>query len=178
MSSIFNKFFTDNYINVANHMKCTFYTHNLYNGLFCQSLMYVGSFLSHGCMDQGSRLALKYLAMNEMQGCKPKICNAFQLQRGTVWSNAERKYHLHLYNGKWVCIPVGSEESSATYQQPAYKMSPQRKLVVSITNEILQMKFRVVLRVFVCGALLLVIFLLSVAQKMLSLLAAAAAHQP
>jgi hypothetical protein len=73
---------------------------------------------------------------------------------------------------------VGSEESSATYQQPVYKMSPQRKLVVSITNEILQMKFRVVLRVFVCGALLLVIFLLSVAQKMLSLLAAAAAHQP
>jgi hypothetical protein len=64
-------------------------------------------------------------------------------------------------------------------------MSPQCRLVVSITIEILQLKFHVVLRVFmvfsliiVNGALFLHIFLLSVAQKMSSLLAAAAPHLP
>jgi len=51
-------------------------------------------------------------------------------------------------------------------------MSPQCKLAVSITNEIFQMKFYVVVRVFmvfmlvvVYGALSLRIFLLSFAQK-------------
>lgn len=57
-------------------IKCT---HNLQNGLFCRSIMHTGSFFSHGCMDQGSKLACKCLAMNDRQGYNPKICNAFQL---------------------------------------------------------------------------------------------------
>jgi hypothetical protein len=69
----------------------------------------------------------------------------------------------------WMCNPVGSEESSATYQLPACKMSTECKIVVSINDEILCCTF---ILIRICRVLFLLIFLSSITRKM-SLSAAA-----
>lgn len=69
-------------------MKYSYPTHLIYRMVSFANVYYMQglslSFLCYGCVDHGSRLAFKWLAVNDRHICYTKVCNTFQLRREIV----------------------------------------------------------------------------------------------